>query len=104
MPLHAAPLTLLPCPLPLPAAGALDCFRKTMQWEGVRGLYKGVSSPLAGQMFFRATLFRCGAGSGGGGAGYCASLEGRQGPLLRVASCECGGKGAGGAPALSCTE
>ena len=28
-----------------------------MQWEGVGGLYKGVSSPLAGQMFFRATLF-----------------------------------------------
>lgn len=31
--------------------------RKTLQWEGVGGLYKGVTSPLAGQMFFRATLF-----------------------------------------------
>lgn len=28
-----------------------------MQWEGVTGLYKGVAAPLAGQMFFRATLF-----------------------------------------------
>jgi solute carrier family 25 (mitochondrial carnitine/acylcarnitine transporter), member 20/29 len=38
-------------------SGAIDCFKKTLQWEGVRGLYKGVTSPLAGQMFFRATLF-----------------------------------------------
>lgn len=37
--------------------GAIDCFRKTLLWEGVPGLYKGVTSPLAGQMFFRATLF-----------------------------------------------
>lgn len=38
-------------------SGAIDCVRKTLQWEGVGGLYKGVTSPLAGQMFFRATLF-----------------------------------------------
>lgn len=38
-------------------SGAVDCVRKTLQWEGVGGLYKGVTSPLAGQMFFRATLF-----------------------------------------------
>ncbi|GAB4822528.1 hypothetical protein N2152v2_009574 [Parachlorella kessleri] len=38
-------------------SGALDCFKKTIKWEGIPGLYKGVSSPLAGQMFFRATLF-----------------------------------------------
>lgn len=31
--------------------------RKTLAWEGVGGLYKGVTSPLAGQMVFRATLF-----------------------------------------------
>lgn len=37
--------------------GAIDCVKKTLQWEGVPGLYKGVTSPLAGQMFFRATLF-----------------------------------------------
>ncbi|KAL4421587.1 hypothetical protein ABPG75_010878 [Micractinium tetrahymenae] len=38
-------------------SGAIDCVRKTLQWEGIGGLYKGVTSPLAGQMFFRATLF-----------------------------------------------
>ncbi|KAF6263946.1 mitochondrial carrier domain-containing protein [Scenedesmus sp. NREL 46B-D3] len=32
-------------------------FMKTVQWEGLPGLYKGVASPLAGQMFFRASLF-----------------------------------------------
>mmetsp|Transcript_18660 Transcript_18660/g.56392 ORF Transcript_18660/g.56392 Transcript_18660/m.56392 type:complete len:308 (+) Transcript_18660:164-1087(+) len=38
-------------------SGFLDCVRKTVQWEGLGGLYKGVSSPLAGQMFFRMSLF-----------------------------------------------
>lgn len=28
-----------------------------MQWEGFGGLYKGMMSPLIGQMFFRASLF-----------------------------------------------
>lgn len=37
--------------------GLLDCFQKTLKWEGASGLYKGVSSPLAGQMFFRALTF-----------------------------------------------
>ena len=37
--------------------GLLDCFKKTIEWEGVRGLYKGMTSPLVGQMFFRALLF-----------------------------------------------
>lgn len=37
--------------------GLLDCFVKTMKWEGIGGLYKGVGSPIVGQMFFRATLF-----------------------------------------------
>lgn len=39
------------------AGGVVDCARKTIQWEGITGLYKGVAAPLAGQMFFRATLF-----------------------------------------------
>jgi len=39
------------------SAGVVDCVRKTLAWEGVGGLYKGVTSPLAGQMVFRATLF-----------------------------------------------
>ena len=38
-------------------SGAFDCVKKTLAWEGVGGLYKGVASPLAGQMVFRATLF-----------------------------------------------
>ena len=28
-----------------------------MKWEGVGGLYKGVGSPLVGQMFFRSVMF-----------------------------------------------
>ena len=38
-------------------SGVVDCFRKTVQWEGLSGIYKGVQSPLVGQMFFRAILF-----------------------------------------------
>ncbi|KIY99685.1 hypothetical protein MNEG_8279 [Monoraphidium neglectum] len=38
-------------------SGVVDCARKTVQWEGLGGLYKGVASPLAGQMLFRASLF-----------------------------------------------
>jgi solute carrier family 25 carnitine/acylcarnitine transporter 20/29 len=37
--------------------GLADCFMKTMKWEGIGGLYRGVGSPIVGQMFFRATLF-----------------------------------------------
>lgn len=37
--------------------GVVDCLKKTLKWEGPTGLYKGVTSPLAGQMLFRATLF-----------------------------------------------
>ncbi|QDZ24926.1 mitochondrial carrier protein [Chloropicon primus] len=38
-------------------SGVVDCFKQTVSKEGVRGLYKGMSSPLAGQMAFRASLF-----------------------------------------------
>lgn len=38
-------------------SGFVDCVRKTIQWEGVGGLYKGVTAPLAGQLFFRSALF-----------------------------------------------
>jgi solute carrier family 25 carnitine/acylcarnitine transporter 20/29 len=37
--------------------GLVDCFKKTIKWEGISGLYKGVQSPLIGQIFFRATMF-----------------------------------------------
>jgi hypothetical protein len=38
-------------------SGTWDCFTKTVKWEGISGLYKGVGSPLVGQMFFRAVMF-----------------------------------------------
>lgn len=38
-------------------SGLVDCFRKTLKWEGASGLYRGVTSPLAGQMLFRANMF-----------------------------------------------
>lgn len=46
----AAPATLL-------YRNTWDCLVKTLKWEGIGGLYKGVASPLVGQMFFRACLF-----------------------------------------------
>ncbi len=36
---------------------SIDCVQKTMQWEGVKGFYTGILSPLSGQMFFRACYF-----------------------------------------------
>jgi len=37
--------------------GVVDCATKTIKSDGLLGLYRGVASPLAGQMAFRATLF-----------------------------------------------
>ncbi|AXA49787.1 mitochondrial ornithine carrier protein [Malassezia restricta] len=37
--------------------GALDCFRKTIQHEGFRGLFRGVSMPLWGATLEDAALF-----------------------------------------------
>jgi len=37
--------------------GLIDCAKKTMAKEGVGGFYKGVFSPLCGQMFLNATQF-----------------------------------------------
>lgn len=37
--------------------GTLDCVRRTLKKEGWRGFYSGMSSPLIGQMFFRAASF-----------------------------------------------
>jgi hypothetical protein len=38
-------------------AGPMDCFRKILQHEGVRTLYRGMSLPLAGTVVETATLF-----------------------------------------------
>lgn len=38
-------------------SSTMDCFRKTYHLEGMKGFYKGVTSPLAGQMIFRACVF-----------------------------------------------
>ena len=38
-------------------SGLGDCVRKTWSAEGAAGFYKGVSSPLVGQMFFNAVQF-----------------------------------------------
>eukprot|EP01039_Chlorochromonas_danica_P009159 gene9157-10110_t len=37
--------------------GTVDCVKKTLRWEGYKGFYAGILSPLAGQMLFRATSF-----------------------------------------------
>merc|ERR1711937_942223 len=44
-------------------SGLGDCFKQTVSKEGLKGLYKGMSSPLVGQMAFRATLFTTAAES-----------------------------------------
>lgn len=43
--------------LPLRYTGPLDCFKQGFQSDGVRGLYRGVSAPLAGAAAETASLF-----------------------------------------------
>ena len=43
--------------LPLRYTGPLDCFRQSLAEGGVRGLYRGVSAPLAGAGAETASLF-----------------------------------------------
>ncbi|KAL2003314.1 hypothetical protein VTN02DRAFT_4327 [Thermoascus thermophilus] len=43
--------------LPLRYSGPLDCFRQSFQAEGVRGLYRGISAPLAGAAIENSSLF-----------------------------------------------
>ena len=58
-------------------SGLLDCVRQTFAAEGLLGFYRGVSSPLAGQIVFNAAQFLAyspsqglsGGGRQGGGGG-----------------------------------
>ncbi|KAF2172534.1 hypothetical protein M409DRAFT_63192 [Zasmidium cellare ATCC 36951] len=43
--------------LPLRYAGPLDCFRQSIQQDGFRSLYRGVSAPLVGAAAENACLF-----------------------------------------------
>jgi len=43
--------------LPLQYNGPLDCFRQSIQKDGIRGLYRGVSAPFAGAAAETACLF-----------------------------------------------
>ncbi|KAJ9272068.1 hypothetical protein DTO280E4_8945 [Paecilomyces variotii] len=43
--------------LPLRYSGPLDCFRQSFQAEGIRGLYRGISAPLAGAAIENSSLF-----------------------------------------------
>ena len=43
--------------LPLRYKGPLDCFRQSIQQDGLRGLYRGVSAPFAGAAAETACLF-----------------------------------------------
>lgn len=40
-------------------ATPMDCFRTTVSQEGVRGLFRGMSSPLVGSLVFNSLLFGC---------------------------------------------
>jgi len=43
--------------LPLRYTGPLDCFRQSIQQDGVRGLYRGISAPMLGAAAETACLF-----------------------------------------------
>ncbi|KAL4887899.1 mitochondrial carrier domain-containing protein [Aspergillus ambiguus] len=43
--------------LPLRYAGPLDCFRQSLRADGLRGLYRGISAPMAGAAIENSCLF-----------------------------------------------
>ena len=46
-----------PGTLPLRYQGPLDCFRQSLQVEGITGLYRGISAPLVGAAIETSSLF-----------------------------------------------
>lgn len=71
--------------------GFVDCVVKTVKWEGPQGLYKGVSAPLLGQLFFRSSMFwvngTCVRWLGDGGRRKISYLEYALGGSLTWAVC-----------------
>ena len=43
--------------LPPQYTGPLDCFKQSIQRDGFRGLYRGISAPLAGAAIETSSLF-----------------------------------------------
>ncbi|GES66861.1 mitochondrial carrier [Aspergillus terreus] len=43
--------------LPLRYTGPLDCFRQSLRADGIRGLYRGISAPMAGAAIENSCLF-----------------------------------------------
>lgn len=43
--------------LPLRYTGPLDCFKQSVQHDGLRGLYRGISAPLVGAAAETSSLF-----------------------------------------------
>ncbi|QIW98171.1 hypothetical protein AMS68_003689 [Peltaster fructicola] len=43
--------------LPLAYTGPLDCFKKSLQQDGIRGLFRGLSAPMIGAAAETASLF-----------------------------------------------
>jgi len=58
-------------------SGLMDCVRKTREAEGLAGFYKGVASPLLGQMFLNAWQF----GVWGGVKSFVAERENNGGRI-----------------------
>ncbi|KAF7118441.1 hypothetical protein CNMCM5793_007962 [Aspergillus hiratsukae] len=46
-----------PAHIPLRYQGPLDCFRQSIQADGLRGLYRGISAPMAGAAVENSCLF-----------------------------------------------
>lgn len=64
----------------LPFNGLMDCFYKTVRTEGVRGLYKGMSSPLTGVPPIYAVVF----GAYGAAKRWVTPKDQKKGELLSV--------------------
>ncbi|KAJ9468958.1 Mitochondrial substrate carrier family protein S [Diplonema papillatum] len=67
--------------------GALHCLKSTFAEGGVRGIYRGVGSPIAGAMAENATLFWAYGLAQRTMRNYCGVKEGEQLSLLQLSLC-----------------